>query len=252
MLRCVLAVFILGALVAQAAKVIVTAIGDSITEGAGCRDATNTEPVPSYTVALQSLLGDGVTVVNAGASGMTQLKEGRCFAPPKLDKCSYRDTEAWQRALESKGDIFTIMLGTNDAKDFNWEAQITSGDFFAVDYIDMVQQLARLQPAPKAIFVMIPPPLFTNSTGGYVYHMDPHVINNVFPKLVPEIARVAGKNVVTGVIDVQGAILKSPLADPNSDTHLQLTCDGCHPTQAANDLIAQAMAPRIQDIAKTF
>ena len=96
MLQFVLVV-LLGLLVSQqhAAKVIVTTIGDSITEGGGCWDASTNSAVPSYTVALQSLLGDDFTVVNAGASGKTQLKEGLCYAPPKTDKCSYRDTEAW-------------------------------------------------------------------------------------------------------------------------------------------------------------
>jgi len=183
-------------------------------------------------------------VVNAGASGQTMLKDGLCY-PVKVDKCSYRDTDAWKRALDSKAEIFTIMLGTNDAKTFNWQGvQMDQGDFYGVDYLDMIRELHALEPSPKAIFLMVSPPLFTNSTGQYVYHMDPNVINKILPKLIPDLASVAG-SAVTGVIDVQGAILASPLAKDDSNLHLKLQCDGCHPTAIANKIIAETMVPFI-------
>ena len=231
--------------VAGAAKTKVTCIGDSITEGAGCANYI------SYVSNLQTLLGEQFEVVNAGASSQTQLKNGLCFAPPATDKCSYRDTDAWQRALTSGADIYTIQLGTNDAKSFNWQGvQMDTGDFYTLDYLDMVQELARLSPPPKAIFVMVPPPLWTNSTGSYPFHMDPRIINSVLPQLIPEIARIAGPSTVTGVIDVQGAVLSSPFAKPNSKMHSKLTCDGCHPTPLTNQIIANAMAPHILAVAK--
>lgn len=91
---------------------------------------------------------------------------------------------------------------------------------------------------------MIPPPLFPNKDGVYPYSMDPKVINEILPVLLPDIARVAG-NKITAVIDIQSAILASPLARPNSTDYLQLQCDGCHPTDAANQIIAETMAPYI-------
>jgi lysophospholipase L1-like esterase len=52
----------------------------------------------------------------------------------------YRKTDCWKRALSSSPDIVTIMLGTNDAKQFNWQGvQQNNGDFFALDYVDMIQ-----------------------------------------------------------------------------------------------------------------
>ena len=89
----------------------VTCIGDSITEGGGCHSG-------SYVDLLRNLLGSDFSVLNAGSSGQTQLKKGLCNGS---GTCSYWDTDAWQNALNTKASIITIMLGTNDAKAFNWE-----------------------------------------------------------------------------------------------------------------------------------
>ena len=88
-----------------------TCIGDSITEGGGCH-------AYSYVDLLGEMLGSGFKVWNAGKSAQTQLKKGLCNGS---GTCSYWDTDAWQSALDTKADIVTIMLGTNDAKVFNWE-----------------------------------------------------------------------------------------------------------------------------------
>ena len=84
----------------------VTCIGDSITEGGVCHNG-------SYVDLLRSMLGSGYSVLNAGMSGHTQLKKGLCSGG---GTCSYWDSLAWQSALETKADIVTILLGTNDAK----------------------------------------------------------------------------------------------------------------------------------------
>lgn len=47
------------------------------------------------------------------------LKQGLCGPPPSGD-CSYWDTPTWPALLNSTPDIVTIMLGTNDAKTFNY------------------------------------------------------------------------------------------------------------------------------------
>jgi lysophospholipase L1-like esterase len=46
------------------------------------------------------------------------LKKGLCFSSG--GDCAYWDTPTWPAALESQPNVVTIMLGTNDAKSFNW------------------------------------------------------------------------------------------------------------------------------------
>lgn len=46
-------------------------------------------------------------------------KSAKCAQ--KNRSCSYWDTVEYEVALESKPDIVTIMLGTNDAYEANWD-----------------------------------------------------------------------------------------------------------------------------------
>lgn len=210
------------------AIVRVTCIGDSITEGGACG-------APGYVPPLQKLLGNDFNVTNAGKSGLTLLKHGLCN---DLSPCSYWDSDGWQRALESEPDIVTIMLGTNDAKYYNWEGiQQDTGDYFALDYVDMIQQMRNLKTSPK-IFVMIPPPLFQP-----VYDMNATIINSIFPTLVPDIGKVMGVE----VIDLF-SVLQNEADSGISTTDLE--CDGCHPTAYGNELIAAAMYPYITSAAR--
>ena len=104
----------------------ITCVGDSITSGGACLQE-------SYVNDLQNMLGSSYDVMNAGKSGCTMLKKG-------LDNggnpYSCWDGIEYQSALESKPDIVTIMLGTNDAKYFNWEGiQQNTGDYYTLDYV---------------------------------------------------------------------------------------------------------------------
>jgi acyl-CoA thioesterase I len=201
----------------------VTCIGDSITEGGACN-------ANGYVPVLQSLLGSDYNVTNAGKSSMTQLKKGLCN---DLSPCSYWNTNAWQVALNSEPDIVTIMLGTNDAKYYNWEGiQQSEGDYFTLDYVDMIQQLKKLKSNPE-VFLMIPPPLFQP-----VYDMNQTVINNIFPSLMCDLASVMGLT----IIDIYSAVKAE--AETGTPTN-EILCDGCHPTAYGNDILAKTMLPYI-------
>lgn len=200
---------------ASSQNIRVTCIGDSITEGGSCG-------VGSYVDKLQSILGDHYSVYNAGASGMTMLKKGQCDNSMN-SSCSYWDTEAWSQAQESYPDIVTIMLGTNDAKAFNWETiQQSTGDYYALDYVELVQKVQAFKSNPK-IYVMVPPPL----RSPYPYLMNATVINEIFPTLVRNIASV--KNVE--IIDIFDAL-----------SGADYSCDGCHPSEDGSQLIAETIA----------
>ena len=210
------------------AQIRVTCIGDSITEGGGC--------VPeSYTDVLQEMLGTDYVVTNAGKSAQTMLKKGKCNVnegdpPSNYGDCSYWNTDGWTTAQNSQPDIVTIMLGTNDAKAFNWEGvQQDTGDYFALDAVDMINTLRRLDPVPQ-IYMLVPPPLYEP----YPFEMNATIINQIYPVLVRDIATVTG----TGLIDVYSAFADSKKSN--------LTCDGCHPESFGNYLIANAIATAIQ------
>lgn len=201
----------------------VTCIGDSITEGGACGAV-------SYTYALQDILGDGYTVTNCGVSGMTMLKKGMCGDPAYgnvAGDCSWWNTWAYPAALDSEPDIVTIMLGTNDAKYYNWEgAQQNWGDYYTLDYVSLVHQLRALKSRPK-IYVMVPPPLYAP-----VYDMNSTIINQIYPVLQRDLASV----IEAEVIDIYSALL---------DTGVENSCDGCHPDETGNNVIAQTIADAI-------
>ena len=67
---------------------------------------------------------------------------------------AYFNTQVYQMALKSNPDIFVFMLGTNDAKSYNWDQKN-----FTKDFIDIVQTLKNVPSQPE-VFVMIPPPLY--------------------------------------------------------------------------------------------
>ena len=118
------------------------------------------------------------------------------------------------------------MLGTNDAKAFNWEGiQQNTGDYFALDYVDMVKSFRQLSP-PPLVYLMVPPPLYDP----YPFEMNATVINEIFPKVIRDIARV----VDAPIIDIYSAFQKS-------HTYKNLTCDGCHPVPMGNVIIAQTI-----------
>lgn len=194
----------------------ITCIGDSITEGGACTPL-------SYTQELQNLVGPTHQVINAGKSAMTMLKRGLCN---DMGNCSYWSTDSWQKALKSNPDVVTIMLGTNDAKTFNWEGiQQNLGDYFTLDYVDMVNILRKLQPVPK-IYLIVPPPLYKP----YPYQMNQTIINNIYPNLIRDIARVVDAE----VIDVFSSFSDSTQ-----------TCDGCHPTAEGNNRISNTIYKKL-------
>lgn len=84
---------------------IVAAVGDSITAGylSSCGE--------NYPNQLQRMLGPRYHVANYGVGGTTLMR--RADNP-------YWHTSAFAKARGSNADIVVIMLGTNDAKRFQW------------------------------------------------------------------------------------------------------------------------------------
>ena len=128
------------------------------------------------------------------------------------------------------------MLGTNDAKSFNWEGvQQNVGDFYALDYVDMIR-IMRKNNKKRKVYIMTPPPLYQNSTGQYPFSMNATIINKILPTLIPDISDV----METEFINLFQAILTSGYSPT------ELSCDGCHPTDVSNQIIATPMATCIE------
>lgn len=192
----------------------------------------------SYVDVLNEQLGgSGYEFLNTGISSQTMLKKGLCN---DLTPCSYWNTDAWQTALYSQPDIVTIMLGTNDAKYFNWEGiQQNLGDYYALDYVDMIRSVRRRAPL-ATIYIMIPPPLFDP----YPYEMNATIINQVFPTLIRDIAAVMD----VSVIDLYTAFNTAVDTKAVGGNSSILSCDGCHPTHDGNLIIAEAIRKAITGI----
>jgi len=205
-------------------QVKIACVGDSITAGV-CSDVTH-----GYPAVLQTLLGSAYTVGNYGSSGRTMLKKGLC--DPTGDDCSYWDTATYTAAMASEPAIVTIMLGTNDAKNFNWFGVQQQGDSYVADFLDMIGKFQALPTKPQ-VYIMTPPPLYPPDP----YDMNQTVINVLFPVLIPSIAKSAGN---VSVIDVFDALGGANLTQPG------ITCDGCHPVDKGYVEIATTMYTAIK------
>ncbi len=182
----------------------VACVGDSITFGAGVKDAKN-----KYPARLGVLLGAGYEVKNFGVSGATMLDKG--------DK-PYKKQKAYQQAFEFKPDIVVIKLGTNDSKPHNWAKK----DDFATDTRSLVEAFLRANPKAK-VFLCHPAPVIDKGNFGIRNEI-------VKPEIIPLIDKVAAE-MKLGVIDLYSALDGKP----------ELIPDRVHPNDEGAGLIAAAV-----------
>jgi lysophospholipase L1-like esterase len=184
---------------------------------------------------LQTLLGAAYNVSNYGNSGKTMLTNGWCNPPPSSN-CSYVGTPTWPAALVSQPDIVTIMLGTNDAKEFNWFGiQDNSADSYVLDYVSMIHTLRQLKPAPLIVVLSLVP-LYTP----FPYEMNATVINTMLSAPGGILFQIAALE-ADAIIDVHGAFVQTGFG-PN------ITCDGCHPVDQGYEFIASVLATGIRKL----
>jgi lysophospholipase L1-like esterase/predicted esterase len=188
----------------------VACIGNSITEGMGIDMASQ----QGYPAQLQRMLGSGYNVRNYGVSARTLLNQG---------DIPYMKERAWRDAQAFNPNIVLIKLGTNDSKDYNWNAH---GKEFAADLQAMVDTLKAL-PAKPRIYLCTPIPAFEDKWG----ITDSVIVNGV----MPAVRQVAKKNKLT-VIDLHAVV-----TDPND-----MTGDKIHPNARGARRMAECIAEELK------
>ena len=171
-------------------KIHIACVGDSITYGAGVLGHRRSQSYPAY---LQENLGEKYQVLNYGLSGRTLMDEG---------DVPYRSEKLYQKSLDAKADIYLLMLGTNDAKDYQWDA------------------------APQAkIYLMQPPQAFsTQKDGSIKYGIQDAVIGGQMYEIIADTAEQMG----VGYIDLYQL----------TKDHSEWLPDGIHPNAEGNKAIA--------------
>ena len=204
----------------------VACIGNSITHGSGI----DMQELNGYPAQLQRMLGDGYHVKNYGVGARTMLNKG---------DHPYMREQAWRDAKAFRPDIVVIKLGTNDSKDYNWNAHKQDFEADMQAMIDTLrapyaQQQKNTKKAKKQqttqkpqIFLCSPIKAFRDKWG----ITDSVIVNEV----IPAIQRVAAKNGLQ-FIDLH------PVVTDQKD----MTSDMIHPNDKGAGKIAKAVCEAIK------
>jgi lysophospholipase L1-like esterase len=188
----------------------VACVGDSITFGLlAVPRAFNT-----YPAQLQKMLGEKYSVRNFGVNAHTAQKAA---------DHSYWENEDFQSSSDYAPDIVMIMLGTNDAKSYNWKGFNT----FIEDYSDMVAHYQSL-PSRPTVYVMSPPRAFiANGESALRFDISKEAVDEITVGL-----KKFAEERNLGFIDINAI----------TETHAEYYAfDGIHPNAAGTKLIAEAV-----------
>lgn len=165
--------------------------GDSITYGYGLTNPKS----DSYPAVLDKKTGNAYKVRNFGHSGATALKKSDLpyWTVPEMEKLK-----------KYQPDIIVLLLGSNDAKNYNWPGRY----IFQQDYEALILDLKTLKSQPQ-IYVGTPPPALN----------EPDVINNdtIVEHIIPAIKKTA-MELNLPVIDFYEAFRDKPHLFPD-DIH---------------------------------
>ena len=163
-------------------KIRISCIGDSNTDGwPGELDYT------PYTHFLHESLGSGYEVMNFGKFNTT--------ATFSMDD-PYINNDIYNKAMASKPDIVTIMIGGNECKEYNWNSY---GCNFRKDYSTLVDNFLGLSTQPQVI-LCTPAPIAPNN----FYKLSSEIMSN---EVAPTIRKIA-KEKYLRLIDINNSISK--------------------------------------------
>lgn len=213
----------------------VVCMGDSITEGFGL------ESGESYPDRLQELLGDAYEVVNKGVCCSTVLNvtlEGEVMGLP------YARQERYAQALAEKGDIYVILLGTNDAQDGMDDVEdfrnplfymISRKEEFCGCYQQILDDVRRTSPDAR-IYMGIPAPVMQCI---WRKHQEKYL-----QELMPCFEALLAANPDVKKIDIHAAFL----AQKPEILHSLYQADGLHPNAQGAFLIAQTVREALNTV----
>lgn len=212
-------------------KIRVICIGDSITEGYGLTD----NPSSYYPSLLQEFLGDEYAVFNEGVTcscvTMMEDENGKAFGLPYVLQPEYDE------AISLAGDIYIIMLGTNDAQDGMHDTE---------DIQDPYLNLISYEPLFETFYQYIIDGVKSANPNALIYLVAPIPVRNCIwrrhqekylLKILPHIKNLADAN-GTEFIDLHEEFLR--LSEEELDS-LYLD-DGLHPNASGTFMIASILA----------
>jgi len=185
----------------------IVCIGDSITFGAGVQ---KTRRQDAWTYVWNRALGDSFQVLNYGVSGATLQKVG---------DFPYHKVGFLKRVEKAGPEMIVLMLGTNDAKPYNWNEKR-----FIREYESRIQDLMRRSRSCRLV-LMAPPRAFPDQVTGITgYDIDPGPVEGSIRRAVHSLGNRYGLQ----VIDLF-ALTKD---------HPEYFDDGVHPNKEGNKVIA--------------
>ncbi len=184
----------------------VACVGDSITYGCFVPG----QPWNSYPRQLGRKLGRGYCVGNFGYTNRTALKNA---------DHPYTAEKLYRQSLAFQPDLVLLMLGTNDTKTVNWNAEA-----YARDLGELIESYLELESRPQ-VFSLLPPPVFP-FCGKLRWDIRSEVLEN---EVLPICRRVAEEKGVP-IIDIHSAFVGRK----------ELLVDGCRPNARGARVIAEA------------
>lgn len=200
-------------------RVRITCAGDSLTYGSG---VLKTREIDSYPSQLQTKLGTGYLVSNYGLRNATASASG---------DLPYVESEQYKESLKSNPDIVILMLGTNDTKTFNWNA-----DDYKEGLSNLVNSYKNLDSKP-IVYLMRSPycfPIDNNNQAEYNVQND--IVNGELGDIITSVAEETGVN----LIDLNAVTVGKE----------KLYTDGIHFTAAGYDLISDTVYDFIKKAVK--
>lgn len=192
----------------------IACVGDSITYGYGLMGAFRRFCYPNQ---LQELLGSSYQVMNFGICDRALQDQA--------DK-PYRQEKIYEASLASEPDTVIIMLGTNDAKPANWNAESYENDLrsFVTVYQD-------LQPSPHVILMQPPKTFFALGK-----KLD-DILDSAIGGGIHDAVERVGKEKDCQVVDLYHL----------TENHKEWFVDGIHPNKAGARMIAEAVLQALQE-----
>ena len=163
------------------------------------------------------MLGRGYCVGNFGYTNRTALKSG---------DHPYTAEKLYRQSLTFQPDAVLLMLGSNDTKAINWNAEA-----YARELGELIDSYRELESRPR-VFLLLPPPVFP-FCGKVLWDIRREVLEN---EVLPICRRVAGEKGVP-IIDIHSIFVGRP----------ELFVDGCHPNAKGARVMAEMIHTAVME-----